>query len=39
MNSNDENCLHFDEVSKFYPAEFEQMFAKYMRKKTRPDGD
>jgi len=35
MNNNDENCLHYDEVSKYYPLEFDQLFSKYARKKTR----
>jgi len=37
MNNNDENCLHYDEVSKYYPLEFEQLFARYARKKTRTE--
>lgn len=37
MNNNDENCLHYDEVSKYYPIEFEQLFARYARKKARSE--
>jgi hypothetical protein len=32
---NEENCYHFDEVSRLYPIEFEKIFQKYARKKTR----
>ena len=31
----EENCLHYDEVSKFYPVEYEILFNKYATKKQR----
>jgi hypothetical protein len=32
---NDDNCLHFDEISRFYPIEFQTLFKRYQSKNTK----